>query len=84
VIRVPVLVSALLGDLLSDGPEDGMDNGNTGDPRGIDGNRQPRRAGDEPKKGKRIPGKRNQSAQGRQTRDKRQAVRSAPNREDHD
>lgn len=84
ILMLPVLVSALLEELLSDGPEDRVDINNIGDPRGIDGNRQPRRAGDDSEKDKWIPGKRHQSVQGRQARDKPQAVHLAPNRKDHD
>ena len=72
-------VSAFLEGLLGDGPEDRIDVGNIGDPRGMDRNRQPGRAGNDSEKDKRI-----QSVRERQARDKPQAVPSALNRKDHD
>lgn len=45
-------MSALLE--LGEGPEDRIDVANIGDPRGIDSNRQPGRAGNDSKKDKRI------------------------------
>ena len=72
-------VSTFLVGLLGDGPEDRIDVGNIGDPRGMDGYREPGRAGDDSEKDKGI-----QSVRERQARDKPQAVPSALNREDHD
>lgn len=65
--------------LLCDGPEDGMDVGNIGDPRGIDGKRQPGLACGDSKKHKRF-----QPVRERQAPEKPQAVCSASNRKDHD
>jgi len=72
-------VSALLKGLLADGPEDRIDVGNIGDPRGMDRNRQPGRAGNDSKNDKRV-----QSVRERQARDKPQAVHPALTRKDHD
>jgi hypothetical protein len=41
--------------LLGDGPEDRIDIGNVGNPRGVDSDRQPGRAGDDAKKNKWLP-----------------------------
>ena len=64
--------------MLGDRPEDRIDVGDIGDPRGIDGNRKPCRTGNDAKKDKRI-----QPARERQAREKRPTVRSAPDRKDH-
>jgi hypothetical protein len=64
--------------LLGDSPEDRVDVRDIGDPRGIDRNSQPGRAGNDSKKDKQI-----QSVPDRQARDKPQAVPSALNRKDH-
>ncbi len=65
--------------VLHDGPEDRIDVGNIGDPRSIDGNRQPGGAGTDAKKDKRF-----QSVREMQAPDKPQTVHSASNRKDHD
>ena len=65
--------------LRADGPENRMDVGNIGDPRGLDRNRQPGRAGNDSDKDKRI-----QSVREGQARYKPQAVHPAANRKDHD
>jgi hypothetical protein len=71
--------------LRADSPEDRVDVGNIGNPRGIDSNRQSGRAGNDSKKDKLLQkDTRIQSVQEGQARDKPQAVHSAPNREDHD
>jgi hypothetical protein len=44
------VASRTLEGLLGDGPEDRVDVGNIGNPRGIDSNREPDRAGNESKK----------------------------------
>ena len=56
-----------------------MDVGDIDDPRGLDRNRYAGRAGNDPKKDKRI-----QSVQEGEARDKPQAVHPAPDRKDHD
>jgi hypothetical protein len=74
-----------LDSALGDGPEDRIDVGNIGNPRGIDSNRQPGCAGHDPKQDKRLQkDTRIQSVQEGQAWDKPQAVYSAPNRKDHD
>jgi hypothetical protein len=71
--------------LRADSPEDRIDVGNIGNPRGIDSNRQPGHAGSDSKKDKRLQKDTPiQSVQEVQARDKPQAVHSAPNRKDHD
>ena len=56
-----------------------MDVGDIGDPRGIDGKREPGLAGGDSKKDKRF-----QCARQGQAPEKPQAVRSASNRKEHD
>src|SRR5262249_42756779 len=83
--RAQLEVSAPWTGLLGDGPEDRIDIGNIDNPRGIDGNRQPGRAGNDSKKDKWLEqDPRIQSAQEGEGRDKWQAVHPAPDRKDHD
>ena len=65
--------------VLGESPQDGIDVGNIGDPRGVDSNRQPGRAGNDAKKDKRT-----RSVWVRQAWDKLQASHSAPNHKEHD
>ena len=62
-----------------------MDVDNIGDPRGIDGNRDSGRPGNDAKKDKRLQqDTRIRSSREAQARNKSQAVASAPNSKDHD
>jgi hypothetical protein len=71
--------------LLGDSPEDRIDVDNIGNPRGIERNRQPGRAGNDSNEDKRLQkDTRIQFVQERRARDKPQAVHAAPNGKDHD
>src|SRR5215471_11259214 len=64
---------------MCDSPENRIDVGNIGDPRGMEGNRQPAQACNDSEEDKRI-----QFVRERQARDKPPSVLPALSREDHD